>query len=106
MRRIWTLALALCLSGCGYTYTQSTAARAAAKPANCDFDILTARPEEPFDELGVLDCESAGYAPGSLSGFRSSIQSKVCVAGGDAVLAEVNGMGKYVRGTVIRYRAK
>jgi hypothetical protein len=32
------------------------------------------------------------------------VAAAVCRAGGDAVLAEVNGLGQYVRGTVIRYR--
>jgi hypothetical protein len=34
------------------------------------------------------------------------VRDKVCEAGGDAVVAEVNAVGQYARGTVIRFRDK
>jgi hypothetical protein len=97
--------LALVLSGCiSYKYTRTTAHEAPAKEAGCFFEVLTTRPDRAYDELGVLDCNGAEAAPRDMATFREKIAPMVCGAGGDAVLADVNGAGNYVRGTVILYR--
>jgi hypothetical protein len=99
----WLL-LSFVVTGCvgvGYNYIPTTSQRAAARPAGCGIDILTARPDRPFVELGVLEF---GIPTNSVAAFRTAVQPKVCAAGGDAVLAEVNGSGTYIRGTVLRYR--
>jgi hypothetical protein len=44
-------------------------------------------------------------ATGSVEEFRESVGPSVCANGGDAVVAEINGIGEYVRGTVIRFAA-
>jgi hypothetical protein len=98
------LALAVALAGCGYSYTQTTQNAAPAKPENCSFDVLTTRPERAYVELGVLESQgSPGSGAANASIFRSRIGEQVCQVGGDAVLTEVNGLGNYVRGTVIKY---
>ncbi|MCI0668912.1 MAG: hypothetical protein L0Y64_00470 [Myxococcaceae bacterium] len=91
------------LSGCApsYRWAKTTSVQADARESSCSFDILTARPDRAFDELGVLEKE---WDTNQVDGFRASTQAQVCAAGGDAVLVEVNGLGHYVRGTVIRYR--
>jgi len=97
------LCLAFAAAGCStYRYEQSTSITAPPKPANCSFDILTSRPDRPYDELGVLDPQRA--ALGDLASFREAIGADVCRAGGDAVVAEFSSQGYYMSGTVIRYR--
>ena len=95
------------MAGCGgsYRYAQTTSVTAPAKPETCSFDVLSTRPDRPYDELGVLDFSGDQMAVAkSVTSFRDRVRPHVCGAGGDAVLAEVNGVGYYVRGTVIRYR--
>jgi hypothetical protein len=99
------LVVLIAIAGCvGYKYSTTTSVTAPSKPESCEFDVLSTRPDRPYDELGVLET-SAGYEARSVSSFRDAILRDVCRAGGDAVLAEVNGLGHYVRGTVIRYRS-
>lgn len=98
------LSLVTLLVGCGYRYTPTTQNAAAAKPANCMFDLLTTRPSRPFVELGVLEPQGSQGKQRTAAAFRDSVAADVCRVGGDAVLTEVNGLGDYVRGTVIKYR--
>jgi len=101
------------LAGCAATtqYTPTSSRTLAARPANCAFDILSMRPARPIEELGIIDFEGGAVAktgeragvPGSASQLREKIGSQVCGAGGEAVLTEVNGLGQYVRATVVRY---
>ena len=91
--------------GCGYGYTQTTSHVAGPKPEGCVFDLLSVRPDRPFDELGVIDSTSgSAYAVSDARSFMEWVRPDVCRAGGDAVIAEVNGLGHYVRGIVIKYR--
>jgi len=94
-------------AGCAYKFTQTTPRSATRRPLDCVFEVLTRQPDQPFSELGVLDFMggAAKAAPDARS-FAQSVRRDVCRAGGDAVLAEVNGRGKYIRGTVIKYRTK
>ncbi|HVU51912.1 MAG TPA: hypothetical protein VHL80_14545 [Polyangia bacterium] len=99
------VAATVALVGCGYSYTQTTQNAAPPKPESCSFDVLTTRPERPYVELGVLEPQgSPGSGAANASDFRSRISDAVCHAGGDAVLTQVNGLGNYVRGTVIKYK--
>jgi hypothetical protein len=36
--------------------------------------------------------------------FKEAAGPFVCAAGGDGVLTEINGLGAYIRGTVIKFR--
>jgi len=78
---------------------------------NCPFAVLTTRPPRPFEELGIIDFTGGHFFDGRRTGvpenaneFKSKAAQYVCHSGGDAVLADVNGMGQYIRGTVIRYK--
>jgi hypothetical protein len=93
------LALGACDPALKYVRTTHNAADP--KPAKCAFDVLTVRPDRPFQELGVL--EPDGPYTGSVAEYRNIARPFVCKAGGDAVVAEVNGLGMYIRGTVIRF---
>ena len=73
-----------------------------AKPASCDFMIAVTKVDRPYDEIAILDC----YANNAydVAAFKESVRAQVCGIGGDAVIAEVNGHGSYVRGTVLRWK--
>jgi len=73
------------------------------KPSDCTFDLLSTRPDRPYDEMGVVEWDMAAVR--SAREFVDLIREQTCRAGADAVLAEVNGGGVYVRGTVFKYRA-
>ena len=68
------------------------------------FDVLTTRPDRPYDEMGVVEPEMSGMEAGSAREFVHLIGETTCQAGADAVLAEINGRGNYIRGTLIKYR--
>lgn len=104
------IALATLLSaGCGtrYIYGRTGEVVAAAKPPNCAYVLLDAPPDKPFDELGVLAPNDIEF--GDMSGgptpYKETVGEQVCAAGGDAVVVERDDNGRYVRGTVIKYRA-
>jgi hypothetical protein len=105
MRRLLACLL-LFTSGCvHYVYSQTTQNLAAAKTADCDFEIFTMAPGRAYLELGVLDIGGdATAAPHSVAKFKAMVRKSVCQAGGDAVLAQVNWIGGYMHGTVIQYK--
>jgi|SRR5467141_3707706 len=106
-------AASLLAVGCAAeTQYTPTSVRSQPKPENCSFDILTTRPQRIFDELGIIDFTGglvdgtgrrAGL-PDNAAELKDKTAQTVCGAGGDAVLAEVNGRGQYIRATVIRYK--
>ncbi|MBJ6761266.1 hypothetical protein JGU66_10865 [Myxococcaceae bacterium JPH2] len=107
-RAIWAC-LGLLAGGCvpRIEYAKTTSITAPAREATCQFDIITTRPDRPFDELGVIDLPARSNPtslPSSVTEFRAVAQPHVCAAGGDGVITEVNGFGQYIRGTVIHYR--
>ncbi|WP_434348675.1 hypothetical protein ACN6A1_15550 [Myxococcus virescens] len=102
LRTVGVLGLALASFGCvSYSYTRTTQATAEAKPATCQPEVLTIRPERSFVELGVL--EPVGFHTRSIGRFLEDVGPQVCAAGGDAVLAQIDGSGEIIRGTVIRF---
>ncbi len=113
MRNSTATVLASMLAACSAEkqYTPTSTKAVAAKPANCQFDILTLRPARAVEELGIIDFTGGtrgtlGYRRGvarSAGELKEMIGPDVCRAGGDAVITEVNGSGEYVRATVVRY---
>jgi phage terminase large subunit-like protein len=71
------------------------------KPVGCDFAIVTTKVDRPYEEVALLDRTVAAE---NASSFKQAIAEDVCKLGGDAVFAEVNGAGSYVRGTVLRWK--
>jgi hypothetical protein len=61
--------------------------------------VVNVAPEKGYSELGVLDFDF-GIAIGAVDTFKTKIQKQVCQAGGDLVVAQINGDGCYVRGIV------
>lgn len=108
MKSWFVLAVSLVLSGCGsVVYTKTTDLQDIDRGASCEFRVLTAVPNEKFQELGVLELNAGLYSKGewttSTSQFKEHARPHVCKAGGDAIIGIVNGYGYYVKGTVIRF---
>jgi hypothetical protein len=94
-------------------FTPNSSTRADAKPSDCKFDVLTLPPAQPVDELGIIDFEggATNFDTGRRLGvsdtaarLRQAVAFDVSRVGGDAVLGQVNGVGQYIRATVLRYR--
>jgi hypothetical protein len=101
-----TIAFVILLPACAmyapkYKLT-ATGAVGVAKPASCDFIIATTKVDRPYDEIAILDCDA--NKAGDVAAFKESVRTQVCGIGGDAVIAEVNGYGSYVRGTVLKWK--
>jgi hypothetical protein len=95
-------------AGCAghYIYGRTSEMAIAAKPPGCTFSLLDAPPDQPFDEIGVLapiDIEFGDMAGGATP-FKEAVADQVCAAGGDAVVAERDFTGRYIRGTVIKLK--
>lgn len=81
----------------------STSAPLTAKPANCDFRVVNLPPRaDEYEEIATLSL--ASKAADDPDQFKSAVRADVCKVGGDMVVTEVNGAGRYVRGTVLRKR--
>lgn len=110
MTRLALLALALaaaaaaCAAPIRYDFTRTTTANATVRPADCQIELFTAPPGKPYVELGVLDWHRRELSKRAYNAadFMRAVRPQVCGVGGNAVLAEVNDDGAYVRGTVIR----
>jgi len=89
-----------CFAGPSYVVTK-TGTAGPAKPANCEFQIATSKVDRAYDEVAILD--SKVWSEDAAT-FKQAVAAQVCELGGDAVIAEVNGNGRYVRGTVLRWK--
>jgi len=72
------------------------------RPANCEFQVLTAAPAGDYAEVGTLDVTAAYTDTNKLSDFKKLITPRVCEAGGDTVIALANGLGHYIKATVLK----
>lgn len=61
---------------------------------------------EPYEEVGVVDIGafSVPQLPSNEREFRKVVGEHVCMSGGHAVIPAVNMHGRWVSGTVIRFR--
>jgi hypothetical protein len=85
------------------TFTPSSATRFPARQAECDFVVLTALPDAPVVQVGIIDVDQGNWGGiKSAADFKSLAAPQVCSSGGEIVVAEVNGFGQYVRGSVFR----
>lgn len=67
----------------------------------CEFEVLTLQSDKPFDEIGLVEFDSPVL---DMDSFKSDMRYHVCKKGGDAVIAHMDGKGRYVRGTIIKFR--
>jgi len=97
------LSVAACGGSGEYRKTGGTYA---ARGPNCDYRVIRNRIIEPYEELGVVDIEafSVPQLPSDENEFRQALGDHVCRAGGDAVIPSINIHGRWVHGTIIRFR--
>lgn len=102
----WVLGIAMLFgiatAGCAsrnYLVTRTGTGPVVSKAPDCDFAILTTRGERGYDEVAIL--EGDGQPAMTAVEFQKMVRKQVCELGGDAVLAEVDNQGAYLRGTVL-----
>ncbi|MBW2161292.1 MAG: hypothetical protein JRH14_15230 [Deltaproteobacteria bacterium] len=99
--------LLLSLVGCGGSGEyRKTGGTYAARGPNCDYRVIRNRIIEPYEEIGVVDIEafSVGQLPSNEGEFRKTVGDHVCKSGGHAVIPSINMQGRWVHGTIIRFR--
>ena len=108
MTPIRVVLLAL-LIGCGggsglkYNLTPTTPPPpVAAEPLapNCDFEVFKAAPQGEYDMLAEV--KPVDFGATSSDEFKDAIRASVCKAGGEMVVATVNGANSYIKGVVYR----
>ena len=107
-RALAAAGLAAAVAGCGGKYVYGPLGEVVAQPKakGCTFTLIDKIPPDAYDPLGVLapvDIELAKLPSGDAA-FKRAVDAQVCPAGGDAVVVERDGKGRYVRGTVIKLR--
>ena len=106
LRCIGSLVL-LVLAACGGTAEYlNTGGIYAARGPGCDFRVIRNRIVEPYEEVGVIDIDafSVRQLPSDEERFRKTVSERVCNAGGHAVIPAINTQGRWVHGTIIRFR--
>ena len=106
---IWSpllLALLALLACGGSGEYRKTGGIYAARGPNCDYRVIRNRIVEPYEELGVIDIESFAVPqlPSNENEFRRVVGDDVCKSGGHAVIPSINMYGRWVHGTIIRFR--
>ena len=99
--------LVLSLVGCGGSGEyRKTGGTYAARGPNCDYRVIRNRIIEPYEEVGVVDIEafSVRQLPSNEERFRKVVGDHVCKSGGHAVIPSINMQGRWVHGTIIRFR--
>jgi hypothetical protein len=99
--------VALSLAACGGSgELRKTGGTYAARGPDCDYRVIRNRIVEPYEELGVVDIEafSVGQLPNNEERFRKVLDAHVCKSGGHAVIPSINIQGRWVNGTIIRFR--
>ncbi len=103
------VALLALLVGCGggsglkYNLTPTTPAPrvpAEARPAACDFEVYKQAPQGEYDKLAELTPVDFGAT--TSDEFKDAVRANVCAAGGEMVVATVNGANAYIKATVYR----
>ena len=100
------------LTGCSSVpkmhYSKSSEKVFSPKVPTCDFFVRTTAPKEAFEEIGVINLSPAYYSngipvlPNNSDELKIHIREQVCKTGGDAVVGDVNGVGQYVRVTILK----
>ncbi len=104
------VALLALLVGCGgggsglkYTMTPvspAPAIPAEPRPPTCDFEVFKEAPQGEYDQLGEV--KPVDFGAGTSDEFKDAIRADVCKAGGEMVVATVNGANNYIKGVIYR----
>jgi hypothetical protein len=103
-RLVALLTLFVSLSACAdSTALTRTGPEYPPRDPSCDFLAFAAYPGTGFTEIGTIDVEPKSWAPFiRIDDFKEEIRPYVCQAGGDAVIAYVNGKGWYIKAVVLK----
>ena len=99
--------LALSLVGCGGSGEyRKTGGSYAARGPDCNYRVIRNRIIEPYEEVGVVDIDafSVRQLPSNEERFRKAVGDHVCKSGGHAVIPSIDMQGRWVHGTIIRFR--
>jgi len=97
----------LSLIGCGGAgELRKTGGTYAARGPGCDYRVIRNRLVEPYEEVGVVDIDafSVRQLPPNEERFRKVVGHHVCNIGGHAVIPAIDMQGRWVQGTIIRFR--
>jgi len=97
----------LSLVGCGGAgEVRRTGGTFAARGPGCEYRVIRNRIVEPYEEVGVVDIDafSVRQLPPSEERFRKVVNQFVCGLGGHAVIPTIDMHGRWVHGTIIRFR--
>ncbi len=95
----------LLVGGCAPRYlTRFNEAESPILSSECEVRLFDRAPDRPFVIVGELEAaDPAKLAPDEAS-FLRTLRPRICKHGGNAVIAQRDGQGRYASGTVIRLR--
>jgi hypothetical protein len=102
----WSLALGAGLVACHPTATFTAQGGVCpTRSFDCAFEIIESKPARDFQKVGVIDIEAfyVRNVPKTEAEFRKEFGPIICHAGGDAVIPAVNGDGRYVLATIVKW---
>ena len=102
------LAVLALATACGPTisYQRASAQTYPAKPASCELDVLTLPPQRSFVEIGTFDIANGDSVIDTSERLLNELRAQACQVGADAIFAQSNGQGVYVKATAIRYEGE
>ena len=105
LRFIWSL-LVLSLGCGGSGEYRKTGGTYAARGPDCDYRVIRNRIVEPYEEVGSSTSthSPSGSSRATRKRFRKALGDHVCKSGGHAVIPSINMQGRWVHGTIIRFR--
>ena len=98
-----SLLLAVMVAGCSkYRFHPHAGVAVIPEPEDCTFHVVEHWPYPGYEEVGVLEV-AKGLGPArDYNEFWHDVRSLVCEAGGEVVIPQINGLGWYMRGIVLR----
>jgi hypothetical protein len=102
----WSLALSAGLVACHPTATFTAQGGVCPTRAyDCTFEIIEGKPARDFQKVGVIEIEAfyVRNVPKTEADFRKEFGPVICHAGGDAVVPAINGDGRYVLATIVKW---
>jgi hypothetical protein len=93
------------VAACGSTTLTPTGQRFPPHSPQCQVQVYTAMPASGFFEIGTIDVQYGAYGSNTyrdIESFTREIRPYVCQAGGDAAIAFSNGLGMYIKATVLK----
>lgn len=102
----WSIALGAALTACHPSATFTAQGGVCpTRPIDCSFEIIEGKPARDYQKVGVIDVESfyVKSIPKTEADFRKTFGPMICHSGGDAVIPGINGDGRYVMATIVKW---